>query len=43
MSSIAGLTLRAVGDDVRITFGTTTILVQDITLGELGNADFIFS
>lgn len=42
-TSITGLTLRALGDDVRITFGTTTILVQDITLGEFGNADFIFS
>ncbi len=41
-TSISGLVLQTVGTDVRITFGTVTILVADITKAELTSADFIF-
>lgn len=40
---IGGLTFKTIGDDVRITFGTVTILVEDITRAELSATDFIFA
>jgi Ca2+-binding RTX toxin-like protein len=41
-TSFAGLTLTTLGEDVRISFGSVQILVQDITRAELTTADFIF-
>ncbi|TXI05611.1 MAG: calcium-binding protein, partial [Pseudorhodobacter sp.] len=43
VSGFGGLTLSTVGEDVRISFGTVRILVEDITRAELTSADFIFS
>ena len=37
-----GLTLATLGDDVRISFGTVRIVVEDITRADLTAADFIF-
>lgn len=42
-SGFAALTLRSLGEDVRITYGTQTILVEDITRAELTSADFLFT
>lgn len=42
-SSMAGLTLTQVGDDVEIRFGTTTIHVNALTVAEVTAADFLFS
>lgn len=43
VSGFSRLTLATVGEDVRISFGTVRILVEDITRAELTSADFIFS
>lgn len=42
-AGFGGLKLTTVGEDVRISFGTVRILVEDITRAELSAADFIFS
>ena len=42
-SSLAGLTLTQVADDVEITFGTTTIHVNAIDLASLSSNDFLFA
>lgn len=41
-ASLAGLTLTTVAEDVRISFGSVTILVENITRAELTAADFLF-
>lgn len=42
-SSLAGLTLTQVADDVEIQFGTTTIHVNAIDLASLSSSDFLFA
>lgn len=42
-AGFGGLRLTTVGEDVRISFGSVTILVEHITRAELSAADFIFS
>lgn len=42
-SGFGGLTLATVDENVRITFGNTSILVADITVSELASADFLFT
>lgn len=42
-SGFAGLTLTDVGDDVRVSFGTVSILVKNMTLDEMTSADFLFA
>lgn len=42
-TSMSGLQLTQVGEDVRVSFGTVTILVDNITKAELTTADFLFA
>ena len=41
-TTFGGLTLSDVGDDVRVSFGSVSVLVKNMTLDELTSADFIF-
>lgn len=42
-NSFGGLTLTTIGEDVRVSFGTVSILIEAITTAELSAADFLFS
>lgn len=42
-AGVGGLTFTTLGEDVRISFGTVRILVENITRAELSGADFLFS
>lgn len=42
-SGIGGLTFTTLGEDVRVSFGSVTILVENVTRTELSGADFLFS
>lgn len=41
-TAISGLTITQVGDDVTVTFGTTSIYLESMTKAELTAADFLF-
>lgn len=42
-NSFGGLTLTTVGENVLVSFGSTTVLIENITVAELSAADFLFS
>ena len=42
-TAISGLTITQVGDDVTISFGTTSIYLESMTKAELTSADFLFA
>ena len=39
----ANLTIRQIGDDVRVVFGTTTILIENTDRSDITAADFLFT
>jgi serralysin len=41
-TALSGLTITQVGDDVTVTFGTTSIYLESMTKAELTTADFLF-
>ena len=42
-TAFSGLTLTTVGENVRVSFGTVSIVIENITTADLSAADFLFS